>query len=309
MKAIHTGDIHLKIPEKKEEFYINRFLNFTELIGVDADEVILTGDLFDKSPTPLEVALMLGWIQNFDCPVYIVEGNHDRVNRKTIRANYLENLLTLMDFPNIVFSGSTPVTHNGYYLVSNRLIRSGFEIPIDKNLTLLSHIRHDLEFAGVKKKAEYDMEKLKGFKCCLLSDIHSTFKYSDNIYYSASPWRTHKKTIGNMSEIDDAFFGYNILEQGVISHIDCNLPNHYLLKSSKKVANSTYSGVIDIEYEICIEDIGDYAGEKIKIKHTDSEIEVQENLYELVYSILEEEYSIKEPKKYMDLLVDVIGEI
>ena len=310
MKSVHTGDIHLKIPEKNEEFYIQRFLDYTQKINEeDASELLLTGDLFDKAPTALETALLLGWIQNFDCPVLIVEGNHDRVNRKSIRANYLENLLNIMNFPKVVFAGGRILDCNGYLMVSNRVIREGKEFTVDKNKTLLSHIRHELEFAGTKKKAEYEMSKLKGFKSCLLSDIHTTFKYADNVYYSASPWRTHKKTISNIKEIDDSFFGYNILEQGSITHIECNLPNHYILKTNKKIKDFKYSGIVDVEYEISIEDLDNFKGENIKIRHTDSDIQVQENLYELVYSILEEEYSIKEPKKYMELLVDIVGEI
>ena len=310
MRSVHCGDIHLKIPEKNEEFYIQRFLDFTEKIKEeDASEILLTGDLFDKSPTALESALMLGWIQQFDCPVLIVEGNHDRTNRKTKRANYLENLLTLVHLPNVVFSGSQIVDYSGYRLVSNRLIREGVKIPVDKKKVLLSHIRHELEFAGAKKKAEYDMEKIKGFKSCLLSDIHSTFKYADNIYYSASPWRTHRKSITDLTEIDDTFFGYNIVEQGVITHIACNLPNHYILTATNKLDKIDYKGLIDIEYEISIDDLSDFKGENIKIKHTDSSIQIQENLYELVYCILESEYGIKEPKKYLELLVDVVGEI
>ncbi len=311
MRSVHIGDIHLKIPEKNEEFYIKRFLDLTDKIQEeDPSEILLTGDVFDKHPTALEAALMLGWIQQFDCPVLIVEGNHDRTNRKSKRANYLENLLTLLHLPKVVFAGDKIIDWNDYRLVSNRVIRRGDTIPLDKTKILLSHIRHELNIAGTKKKAEYDINKLsEGFNLCLFSDIHTTFKYMNNVFYSTSPWRTNKKTITNLTEIDDKFFGYNVIEQGVITHVDCNLPNHYNFKSSEKVANSQYAGIVDVEYEITIEDIENFKGENIKIKHEDSDIEVHENLFELVYSILEEEYSIKKPKKYMDLLIDVVGEI
>lgn len=309
-KTIHLGDIHLKIPEKHEEWYINRYLKFIEHIKEqDASEIIITGDIFTKAPTALEAALFLGWIQQFDCPVYLVEGNHDRTNRKSIRANYLEHLINLIEFPNVVFSGAKPVTHNGYFLVSNRLIREGYEIPVDKNLTLLSHIRHELNIAGSTKKAEYDLKKLTGFKACLLSDIHTTFQYAQNIYYSGSPWRTHKKTITDTKDIDNSFFGYNVIENEIISHIELYLPNHYVLNTTKKVVDLNSDDLIEVHYEIGIDDIQDFDGEHVKIKHTDTDIEIKEDLYELVYSILEEEYSIKEPKQYMDLLVDVVGEI
>ncbi len=310
MKIVHCGDIHIKIPEKNEKFYIQRFLDFAEKISEEEpDELVICGDVFDKAPTALETALMLGWIQSFDCPTYVIEGNHDRVNRKSERANFLGNLLTLMNFPNVIYAGPVPIEVGKYLMISNRLIREGYKITPDKNLILLSHIRHELDIAGTTKKAEYDMKELEGFKLCLLSDIHSTFKYSKNIFYSSSPWRTHKKTISSIKDIDDSFFGYNILEDDIISHVECNLPNHYVLKTSEKVANINYAGIVDIEYEISMDELDNFKGESIKIKHEDSDIEVSENLYELVYSILEEEYSIKEPKKYMDLLVDIVGDL
>ena len=310
MKIVHCGDIHLKIPENNEEFYINRFLQFTERVKEeDPDILIITGDLFDKTPTTLEAALIIAFIQDYNCPVLVVEGNHDRSNRKSKRANYLENLLVLLDFDNLHFSCSKPARYKDFLLVSNRLIRQKEELHIHKDLILLSHIRHELKFGSTVKKAEYEMSKLQRYKLCLLSDIHSTFQYAPNIFYSASPWRTHKQTITSLEQIDDSFFGFNIIDKNVVSHVELNLPNHYVLKTSEKVEEVKYPGVVDVEYEISIDDLEEFKGENIKVKHEESDIKVSENLYELIEVILKEEYSIKEPHTYMQLLVDIVGDL
>ena len=308
MHKIHIGDIHLKIPENNEVWYIKRFLDFSEVIrDENPDELIITGDLFDKTPTALETALLMGFLMSFECPIYIIEGNHDRVNRKTIRANFLENLMSLMPLNHVTFAGNEIVDKNGYRLVSNRFVRSGKEIPVSKNLILLSHIRHELKFAGKVRKAEYDLKKLEGFKLCLLSDIHTTFKYAPNIFYSTSPYRTTRKTITSLDEIDDSLFGYNIIKDGTITHKELNLPNVYILKATQKVGEIKYKGIVEVEYEISQDELGEFKGENVRVSRTNSNIEIKENLYEVIFDILKIEYKVKEPGQYLDLLTKIIG--
>jgi len=65
MKIVHTGDWHLKIPEKNEKWYLNRAVKFLgSILDEVPDEILITGDIFDKTPTALEIGIFIGFLES-----------------------------------------------------------------------------------------------------------------------------------------------------------------------------------------------------------------------------------------------------
>jgi DNA repair exonuclease SbcCD nuclease subunit len=305
---IHTGDWHIKIPEKEEQWYLKRLLRFFEyIINEEPTELLITGDIFDKVPSALEIGLFVAFIQEVRCPVYIVAGNHDRTKHKSKRADYLGNILHFWDFPNITWTTTEPLIERDYVLVPNIWIRQKNEIPIYPEKVLLSHIRHELKYS----KAEYDLKKLEEYKLVLLSDIHNTFKYARNIYYSTSPYRTTRQTITDLGDIDNSIFGYNKvdLSNGIISHVELSLPNHYIYHTKQKVGEIDNENLIDIVYEINYDDIDDYDdNENVIVNRENNRIEICDDIYTVIEEILHKDYKVEKPHEYIKLLLSLIGE-
>jgi len=304
-KAIHTGDWHIKIPETNEKWYIERLLKFFQyILEEDPSELLITGDIFDKVPTALEIGLFIAFIQDVKCPIFIVAGNHDRTKHKSQRADYLGNILHFWDFPNITWTTTDVLETTNYVLVPNYYIRQKKEIPVVKDKVLLSHIRHKIKYS----KAEYDLEKLDGYRLVLLSDIHTTVKYTDKIYYSSSPYRTFKQTIRDINDVSSDIFGYNRVFDNRIEHRSLHLPNHYYLKLQEKIGEIELPDLFDIEYEISYDEIGEYEGENVVIQRDNIDIPVHNDIYEVLSEILVKDYKISNPKNYIELLLKIMGE-
>lgn len=312
--AIHTGDLHIKIPENNEAFYIERFKNYVDaVISEDFDTLIISGDVFDKTPTCLEVSLFLYFLDKVsDSLVYIVTGNHDVGNKRkqAIRYNYVTAILDMLQPANVIYTDDI-LEHDKFLLVSNQYIREKREIPVDKSKILVSHIRHELKFGNKVKRSEYDLMKLLDFQLVLLSDIHSTVNYFDNIWYSTSPYRTFVKTISDIEQIDDSIFGYNKvdLETNKVEHVELYLPNVYKMIVDEDTVIHEYTGIIDLVYEVNLEDLSKVSGKNIKVKRNYEAIDLQENLYEIINEILRIDYNIKEPEEYMTKLLAVMGDL
>jgi len=310
MKTIHTGDWHIKIPTKHEKWYIQRIVNFFKILkDENPDEIVITGDIFHRVPTSLEIGLFLGFLFDLECPIYIVAGNHDRATKPNIRSEYLEVLLKLINIPRITWACREIVEDHNYVLVPNYLIRQGEEIPIVKDKILLSHIRHELQIAGKTRKAEYDLSKLKEYKLVLLSDIHNTVKYSDNIFYSTSPYRTHRKTITSLDDVSSDIFGYNCIFNNSIEHRSIHLPNHYIFKVQEKIGEINSNNLIEIEYQIPYDQLDEFEGENVVVLRESNEINFKNDIYEVISEILVRDYKIVQPSSYIELLVDIVGEL
>lgn len=312
--AVHTGDLHIKIPEVNEVFYIERFKQYVDaIISEDFDYLIISGDIFDKTPTCLEVSLFLYFLDKVsDSIVYIVTGNHDvgTKRKQALRYNYVTAILSMLQPKNVVFTDDI-LEHDRFLLVSNQYVRSKKEIPVCKDKILVSHIRHELKFGSKVKKGEYDLMKLLDFKLVLLSDIHSTVNYFNNIWYSTSPYRTFIKTISSVDQIDDSIFGYNKvdLDTNSVEHVELFLPNVYKMTVDKDVTLPKYDGIIDLIYEVNLDDLKNVHADNIKVKRNYEVIDLHENLYEIINEILRVDYSIKEPEEYMTKLLEVIGDL
>ena len=314
MNLIHTGDWHLKIPEQNESWYITRFKNFINILAQEeADYLAITGDLFDKSPTILEVCLLI-WaltVLSNDAQLLIIPGNHDigKKSLKAVRHHYLNALFNSINFDNIIYTDSI-LEYEQFLLVSNQYIRAKNKIP-NKGKILLSHIRHELTFGDKTRKAEYNLKSLDYFDLCLLSDIHTTFQYSDKIFYSTSPYRTTIKKIQKVAEIDNSFFGYNLvdLDSLEVIHKELYLPNHYKMIIDKETTLKKTDDLIEFVFEMDLDQLMQSNQTNVKIKRSYNQIQIKENLLDMIQEILMNDYGIKDPKFYIEHLVRLIGDI
>ena len=167
---------------------------------------------------------------------------------------------------------------------------------------MLSHIRHELKYA----KAEYDLSKLTTYKLVLLSDIHTTFRYTDSIYYSTSPYCTFKQTIRSLSDIDNSLYGYNIVDTSNLSieHKEIRLPNHYVYKTSEKVGGIKREDLIDVIYEIRYDELADFDDENVVVTREDNRIDICDDIYTVIEEILYKDYKVEQPYKYITLLLN-----
>jgi len=314
LRILHTGDLHIKLRGDNVEWFIARFQDYTNFIlEEDPDVIVITGDIFDKVPNVIEISTLITFLKQLPCPTYIISGNHDfqpgKVGSKQ-GADFLANIVQAINLPHIVFESYFSVIDE-FVLVSNRFIRDKKVIPIHKDKILLSHIRHQLEFAGKIKKPEYDLSLLSDYPLVLLSDIHTTFQYSDNIYYSSSPYRTHSKTITNLAQIDNSFFGFNIVEDREVNHVELKLPNMYKLISEKPIDTSKEKDLITTELHLTHEELVKYDNEgvKVKMKKKNVEINIETDMNKVIEAILKDKYSVKEPGEYLERLHTIIGDL
>jgi len=313
-KLLHTGDFHFKVPEKDENFYIERILMLYVYFKKEQPDIIaLTGDVFDKTPTVLEVTLFILFLKTFEhIPLLIVPGNHDVGTKKdkAIRHRYLDVIINYLKPANVIYTNSILETDK-FLLVSNEYVRAKKEIPALYDKILLSHIRCDLTFSGVQRKGEYDFSELEKFKLVLLSDVHTINQYSERIWYSTSPYRTHIKTINSVSEMDNSFFGFNIVDLDTleVTHKELHLPNVYKFVTDKRVKLPDTPNLIHTVYEVDADSVGEFMGEDIKIKRTKQQIDTSENLLGIIRKILVADYNVNNPDEYLKVLVELVGEL
>lgn len=236
-----SGDIHIKINDKYEDFQIKRYFKLFEMLTRNKT-LILAGDIFDKQPTFLEVGLFIYLVnlaREKGVQIFIVEGNHD-YTRKT---KYLEKLCWVSKFDNLYYPKNNEkikIDNFDVTFAHNSFIRYGGVIDNNSGI-LVSHIACDLP--QYNKKGEYNFDNLISYEYVILGDIHNYKHYQENVYYTTSPYRTHIKTINSPEEIDNSFFSY-INFDGVINYIETNLPNIY--KSLVEFENNT-DNIVEFE--------------------------------------------------------------
>ena len=116
-KFIHMADCHLGF----KQYRLNeRFIDYNKAFNAilkralkeEVDFILIAGDLFNSTNVnPETLTAIYQMISIFkeqalielkrDIPLICIEGNHDKVTRKTIRANFLENLISLYPLANV----------------------------------------------------------------------------------------------------------------------------------------------------------------------------------------------------------------
>lgn len=294
MKIAISGDLHLKIKNETDLFKIklyNKLFN----IYCSYPVVILAGDIFDKKPNELEVAFFIQLLnlgEQKGTQFYIIEGNHDYSNRY----KYLKTICDITLAKNLYYPDNNTqlsIYNEKFSFVHNSFIRYGGTIKNNKGI-LISHIACDLPF--YKKKEEYPLSTLNSYDFVFLGDIHNYYYLKNNIYYTSSPYRIHRKTISSLKEIDNSFFGFiEYNGNGSFNKIELNLPNQYICEGDKE----EYDGEDEIIWVNKGESILDaFSDIYTHITPTNTIEYKTENFLEVVSQCIYE-YTGEDPKRYL----------
>lgn len=267
MKILSSADWHINLHKKKVPFdwQQGRFLQFfKELYDLEkeCDVHIISGDLFDKKPSPDEVCLLLSYLNSVKIPTYIIPGNHEATRKGESFWEFftLDNTIN-----NPLVSIFTKNTRVPFENIAFQFFPYG-ELQLD-NLPaysnediLVTHIRGEVP---PHITAEYDFEKLRSWKLVLLGDLHFNHQYKDfPIYYPGSPLNT------TFDRDDKREYGVDIFELNSIDDykkvfIDLKLP-----KLLRKTVTSEADMVAD-PYNHTIYEVTGTIDELAKISKSD----------------------------------------
>ena len=187
-KILFVSDIHLNL-RKNNVWELNRFYELADEINkVDADLLVLGGDIFDKAnPNLDEISAFYRFIDkikdNFK-QVLVISGNHEDLSKKETCFHKLPEV----GFTYLEYRKDTHLITDGValYFVSHHKIDEIKNIDVsDKTNLLFSHIRANI---GVVK-AEAPLGKIsKQFDEVILGDIHIPYKPYKNVEYCGSPY-------------------------------------------------------------------------------------------------------------------------
>jgi DNA repair exonuclease SbcCD nuclease subunit len=200
MKIAHISDIHINInatqlgkiklnKKGQNEVYLNRLkiLQFCidQAVDNNVDEIILTGDIFDKvKPYPLEYYDLAKILKPVIKKTKLIYGNHDEMTNK---GSGLQPLLAMGYNVSLDVTEDTP---DCYYIPWNKLKLE----DISKNPTLVAlHAgvkdeKHKwVEIEGEPGNVELQQLINLGAKAILLGHHHTQCELAPNIWYAGSP--------------------------------------------------------------------------------------------------------------------------
>ncbi len=208
VEILVVGDIHLKL-RKHADFERRRFNLLIDTLAKSPQEIIIiNGDLFDSARPTLEeigaVQRALRILNNYNKVVYIISGNHENVTKDKTTYDIMRFDVVYVDKPMTFYENGKVVR-----LCSHKDIgKLHLGEPCD---ILISHYRSKME--GLYDE-EVDTSFTKDYDLVILSDIHSRYHPSDNVYYTSSPYPTHyirdsREEYGYMVvNVDDKTFKY-----------------------------------------------------------------------------------------------------
>lgn len=267
MNILHSSDWHILLHKKKVpyEWQKNRFnLFFNSLLELQEfhDIHIMSGDIFDKKPEPDEICLFLTYLNRVTIPTYFIPGNHEATKKGESFLTHFQQENTINNPLVNIITKNTRINFNNQWF---QFFPYG-EMQID-NLPeyingdiLVTHIRGKV---GENIAAEYDFEKIKSWKLCLIGDLHFNHKHEPyNAYYPGSPLnvvfdRDEKRSYG-VNSIE-----FNSIEDYKVTFIDLKLPKLIRKTIDKKEL------MIPDSYDHVIYEITGSIDELSKIKNSD----------------------------------------
>lgn len=253
MKILSSADWHINLHKKKVPYtwQKNRFQKlFNGLLELEkqCDVHIISGDVFDKSPQPDEVALLLSFLNRVTIPTYIVDGNHEATAKgKTFLTFFEEDYAVNNNNIHIITANTNCEILGQVFQFFPYTAVSKKDVPAYiKDSILVTHIRGDVP---PHISAEMDLELIKPWKLVLLGDLHFRHKHEPyNMYYPGSPLNTSFDRDDNKKYgIDIVHF--NNIDDYTVEFIDLKLPK-LIRKTISSTGEMIEDGYNHIVYEV-----------------------------------------------------------
>lgn len=260
-KIAHLGDIHIpKSPTRHEEYREVFERLYESLTNAKVDRIVIVGDLFhDYIELQPEANILAGEFLNklaAIAPVRLVRGNHDIRKKALKRVDSIENVVTLINNPNVIYYNETNFfvddnvtwavwkhgdkNNNPWKLKRKKLgeieasnpIIDLFHDPINGATSSLGY-----EF---KKKSYYSLKDFQG-TFAFFGDIHKKQFFGNKAAYCGS------LIAQNFSEGDYEFHGYILWNIDNFTYREYPIHNDY---SFKTVRVNPYTDFEDLTFEI-----------------------------------------------------------
>lgn len=189
MRKLLLADIHIKLGQKNvpKEWALNRYNMFFEQVNnIQADEIIIPGDIFDRMPTLEELTLYFQFIAGLRVPTKISTGNHEATKKgKSFFTELKEVSERLNPLVEIVVDY---IYDNGeYYIVPYEYIKKKEVWEGLEARPVFTHVRGEIP---PHVKPEIPLEWLGKFPVVFAGDLHSHSNSQKNIVYPGSPMTT-----------------------------------------------------------------------------------------------------------------------
>lgn len=220
MKILFTADIHIKLGQKNVpiEWSKKRYSLFIEqLMGysVQADMLIIGGDVFDKLPNMEELDVYYDLVSNCSLPTLIYSGNHESVKKDTTFFTHLKKVTNKLNpLVLIIDDYYTHYENNAIFdIIPYNKLKEYEKAPKKFNASILfTHVRGEI---APHVKPEVDLTIFDRWQLVLAGDLHSYANSQRNILYPGSPITTS--------------FHRNVVDTGVIL-FDTDTLNHEWIK-------------------------------------------------------------------------------
>lgn len=193
MKILFTADIHIKLGQKNVpvDWARNRYKLFIEQLtqhAVQADMLVIGGDIFDKLPNMEELEIYYDLVANCTLPTIIYPGNHESVKKDTTFFTHLKRVTKLLNPLVTVVDDYYTHPDNSFDIIPYNRLKQYAPSDIDFHADILfTHVRGDIP---PHVKAEVNLELFDRWKVVLAGDLHSYDNSQRNILYPGSPVTT-----------------------------------------------------------------------------------------------------------------------
>lgn len=244
MRFLISADEHVCLRRKgvDKEFEKRRYKQlFDELLDIDADVVLHCGDMFDRTPTIEETALVVEYLNSANKPTIIIDGNHEA----TKKGETFLDLLRAMIWNDKVYIITDITAFLKYDLTVIPYCKLS-KLPIEAvTKYAMTHVRGEIP---PHVKAEVDLSLFKDFHTVFAGDLHDRSCSQLNILYPGSPLTTHFYR----EPVD--FKGVFIYDTDTDTRHDINLNLPQLIKSSVEVTdNNNFVMVEKIPTEVLVD--------------------------------------------------------
>ncbi len=207
MKILFTADIHIKLTQKgvPSDWAKNRYRLFIEQLAqqsVEADLLVIGGDIFDKLPNMEELEIFYELVSSCSLKTLIFSGNHESLKKDTTFLTYLKKVTSIINpLVSIIDDYTTYCTPDDslspiFDIIPYNKLKDFEKSGNDKlkaNL-LFTHVRGAIEpFV----KPEVDLSIFDRWQTVLAGDLHSYENSQRNILYPGSPITTsfHRSSV------------------------------------------------------------------------------------------------------------------